>query len=353
MNHKLLPLALVAVSLYTSHSFADDTDITFYGKANVSLHQNDFETAATGTVVQDEDNWTLNSNASRLGVKGSVPINDNLKAIYKAEYEIFVDGGDDEFSQRNIYGGLQGPWGTVIAGKNDTPLKLIASQGKVDRFNDLDRGDIKYVMVGENRASNIVVYGSPKFSGFSVSAAFMPGEDSEGGDDDGLADQISLALTYTYEDLYLAFAIDDNVEHTDIVRLVGSYTFGDVKLGGLYQMADGSDSSDEVGKLKGPLSKLDSGFDFDEQDAYLISGEWKLNKHVVLKAQLAMSESTPSTANLDDADTTQIAFGADYKLSKATKVFVYFSQIETEADSMLANGDVTDSTFGTGLQIKF
>lgn len=353
MKQKLLPLLMISAGVYTHTALAADTTATIYGKANISLNNNDFEQASTGTVAQDEDNWTLNSNASRLGVKGSMPINDNLKAIYKLEYEIFIDdgGNGDEFSQRNIYGGLQGQWGTLIAGKHDTPLKL--AQGKVDRFNDLDRGDIKYVMVGENRQNNIIMYTTPKFEGFSFSAAIMPGEDDDSGSDDGIADHISAVLSYRNDGLYLAAAVDNDVKHTDIVRIVGQYSFEQFTIAGLYQTAEESDSGDDISSLKEPLSSLPSMLMYDEQDAYLISGEWKLEK-VVLKGQFAMSESSPSgTSSLDDTETTQIAFGADYKLNKSTKLFAYYAQIEAEADSTVVDSDVTDSTLGAGIEIKF
>ena len=55
-------------------------------------------------------------------------------------------------------GGIKGSFGTVWAGKHDTPTKL--AQGKIDLFNDLE-GDIKNTFEGENRVSNIVAYSSP------------------------------------------------------------------------------------------------------------------------------------------------------------------------------------------------
>jgi predicted porin len=111
--------------------------------------------------VDGQDNWALESNASRIGVKGDFPLVDDLKAVYKLEYELFTDGSNStSFTQRNTYAGLQGSWGTVIAGKNDTPLKAIAAE-TIQQFKDLALGDFKYVMIGENRENNVIQYSTP------------------------------------------------------------------------------------------------------------------------------------------------------------------------------------------------
>ncbi|HSX84988.1 MAG TPA: porin [Cellvibrio sp.] len=103
---------------------------TVYGKLNITLDQFDHEGAARVTSGQAPavvDQWELNSNASRLGVKGELVLdNTGLTVVYLAEYETDADdGGSSPFVQRNIYAGLQGSFGRVIGGKFDTPLKVI------------------------------------------------------------------------------------------------------------------------------------------------------------------------------------------------------------------------------------
>lgn len=118
MKKKLLALAIGTMVVVPSAVMADKGPIV-YGKANVS-----FENQDDG----DNDAWKLQSNASRLGVKGDLDLDvNNLKAVYKAEFEISIDGGEkgeETFSQRNIFGGFKhDTMGTLIAGKFDTPLK--------------------------------------------------------------------------------------------------------------------------------------------------------------------------------------------------------------------------------------
>ena len=118
MKKVLLTAAIASALSVSSYGFAEGPiDGTIYGKVNVSVVNQD-----TGS----SDEWKLNSNASRLGVKGKTEIADGLYAVYKAEFEVCVDDGDckgQTFTQRNIMGGIRGSFGTIWAGKHDTPTK--------------------------------------------------------------------------------------------------------------------------------------------------------------------------------------------------------------------------------------
>ena len=313
MKQKILSLAIIAASLNATTVLAADPKV--YGKANLSLNLTD----DNGT-----DTSKLNSNASRFGVKGSFDATDSIKAIYKFEYETFIDDGDDgsnsnsELKQRNIYAGFQGGFGTIIAGNHDTPTKL--SQGKIDRFSDLVLGDIKNVIQGENRVKNMVMYTTPKMNGISATVAFIPSEE----DDGEVADSYSAAISYKADSFSLSAAhdngkkIDSSVE--SLTRLVGEYKGDAFKLGALYQIAD-EGSNDE--------------------DGLVLSGEYKLPNSLILKGQYAQSDD-------ESKEVTQTAFGVDYKLGKNAKFFSYFSKIKTE--EVVATDEYT---FAVGYEIKF
>ena len=314
MKQKILSLAIIAASLNATTVLAGDPKV--YGKANLSLNLTDDE----GT-----DTTKLNSNASRFGIKGSFDASDSIKAIYKFEYETFIDDGDDgkedsnsEFKQRNIYAGFQGGFGTIIAGNHDTPTKL--AQGKIDRFNDLVLGDIKNVIQGENRAKNIIMYTTPKMNGLSATVAFVPGEEDNGDVTDGVSAAISYkangySFTVAHDD---GETIDSSVE--SLTRLVGEYKGDGFKLGALYQVAD-EGSNDE--------------------DGFVLSGEYKLSNGLILKGQYAESDD-------ETKEITQTAVGVDYKLGKKSKIFSYYAKVEAD------NGVTTDAnTFALGYEIKF
>jgi predicted porin len=317
MKKLLLSAAIASTIGFASHGLAaGPIDSTVYGKVNVSLVDADDGSS---------DEWKLNSNASRLGVKGESEIAEGLSIVYKAEFEICVDDGDckgQTFGQRNIMAGIKGSFGAVWAGKHDTPSKL--AQSKIDLFNDFE-GDIKNTFEGENRVSNIVAYSSPKINGFSSTVAMIPGEDAEG-DNGGLADGVSYSVSYQQDDLYLALAGDQDVDDQDLMRLVAQYKIDALKLGFMYQQNENTlGSKDESG--------------------YFVSAAYKLDSAITLKAQFGSIE--------DDADGDEeetLSLGADYKLAKSTKLYVFYTD---NTDSEVGSADSENSAFGLGMEHKF
>jgi predicted porin len=345
---KALPTAIAMV--WATQAAANPV---VYGKMNVTAHTNSGEVKLNNAEIETADADDLSSNASRFGIKGKTKLTDTLNAIYKMEFEVAVDDGkadDDELKARNTYVGLQGNFGTLIAGKHDTPVKL--SQDKIDLFNDLPLGDINNTFVGENRENNIVMFTTPNFNGFSATVAVMPGED-EGGDD-GLADHVSYSLSYQTGGLYLAVAADDDVNHTDLVRVVGEYKFSKVTLGAMWQDAEEAEDGDGLGSVKGPLGEIDDalGVKFAEQDGYMLSAKVKLSDQWVLRAQWAESE-VETADGLAEAETEQIAVGLDYLFSKKTKLFGYYSLLEADGGDGSDETDVEFDTFAVGVEHKF
>jgi predicted porin len=299
-----------------------------YGKINVSVVNSD-----DGT----NDSWELKSNASRIGLKGSTEISEGLSVFYKTEFEVAVDDGSNDikkysidtltkdendalventvevkdtstFKQRNIFVGIKGQYGSLLAGKNDTPTKL--AQKKIDLFNDLN-GDIKNIFKGENRMSNIIAYTTPKYGNFSASYAVMPSEDDNG----GLADSKSYSVNYKKDGLYLAVAADSNVKDADILRIVSQYKLDAWKLGLMYQENDTA-----------------------EKSGYFASAAYK-SGNVTYKAQYGVNEADNS-----NAEDTTLSLGADLKLAKKTKAYVFY----TDNDNSKAA-----ESFGIGLEHKF
>ncbi len=179
MNKKLLAVA-IAAAVAAPSAFAEST---IYGKLHTSIDANGFDTGNNSASV---DNYTMSSRASRLGFKGSEDLGSGLKAIYQIELSVSSDGGTDQTvgdgwgSQRNTFIGLAGDWGTFLVGRHDTPAKMAFYAGGNDRLGD-SIIDINSGVVGvfrEFRANNAIAYVSPNFSGFTLAAAVIPGEQS-------------------------------------------------------------------------------------------------------------------------------------------------------------------------------
>ncbi|WP_290522499.1 porin [Alcanivorax sp.] len=334
MKKNLLAIAVGAAVAMPVVALADGP--TVYGKVNVSLENAEFDDG----VNPSEDQWELNSNASRLGVKGDFDLDvAGLKAIYQAEFEINVDDGDKSgqtITQRNIYGGLKGGFGTLKVGKFDTPTKK--AQGKIDQFNDIG-GDIKNILSGENRASNIIQYSTPKLADMlTLNAAFIPAEgddlDGDGEAETGLADTLSISLVAEKDMFFGALSHDADMEDElvsdetgvspaiDITRAAVGLKPGNLELGLLYQMAEETEGD-------------------GEEDSVVASAAFKIDR-VKLKAQYGMTEG-----DVSEEEVTQVSLGADYKLAKASKVYAYGTQLEFDV------ADTEETIFGIGMEHKF
>jgi predicted porin len=286
---------------------------TVYGKLWISIES---QNTASGTEVD------MVSNASRLGIKGSMDFGEGIEAIYQAEYEVDpVDGTADEskdrtFKQRNSFVGLKGSMGTIFLGKHDTATKR--SQKKIDLFNDL-AGDIKNILQGENRMSDLVGYTTPKINGFS--ATFNAIKGTEGLGDDSIGDSTSTSLSYDSENFYIALAFDSELKGYDSTRLTLQIPFSRSQLGIMFQESE----------------KLSTG---EEEEGYVISFSQKVGNKGTLKFQ-----QTESDMKLDSGK--QFSFGYDYKLSSKAKVFYFFTDLNGNQDSK------EKEIHGVGFEYKF
>lgn len=372
MKVKLLALAVTAAVAMPGLALADGP--TVYGKMNLSLENVDVDAAYAeeGGPETSADRWDVLSNASRFGVKGDAKINSMLKATYLIEWEVSGEGDAPDMGQRNRSVGLAGNFGALDVGKFDTPLKV--SQGKVDQFNDLS-GDLKHVLVGEDREEDIIQYSTPTMSGLQAKLAVMPGEQYDVGQDDandGFADAISASVSFTQDALYVALAHDSDVvtdaylglddpsetEASDVLakdsaamdttRLVGQFTTGPLQLGLMYQMSESSDSV--------VLDSIDEDIALDvEQDGFLLSGAYTIGQ-TVLKAQYTSSTTEFSPADFDgntlESDAEMIGLGVDQKLSAQTTVFGYYNMLSYELD-VEGGEEQTKDNLGVGIVHAF
>ena len=308
MKFKILSMLLLVPVLYLQSE-----EPTVYGKLWISVESQD---TASGTEVD------MVSNASRLGIKGSMDFGEGIEAIYKAEYEVDpVDGTADEskdrtFKQRNSFVGLKGSMGTIFLGKHDTATKK--SQKKIDLFNDL-AGDIKNILQGENRMSDLVGYTTPKINGFS--ATFNAIKGTEGLGDDSIGDSTSTSISYDSENFYIALAFDSELKGYDSTRLTLQIPFNRSQLGIMFQDSE----------------KLSTGV---EEDGYVISFSQKVGDKGTLKFQQAESDM-----KLDSGK--QFSFGYDYKLSSKAKAFFFFTDLS--GDNTSKEKEIT----GIGFEYKF
>ncbi len=334
---KILSLAIAAALVTPAAAMAD---ATVYGKAHFIIANTD-----DGT----QDVWSVDSIDSRFGVKGSEDLGDGLKAVYKFEFGVEPDAGST-LKNRNQYVGLAGGFGTLLLGRHDTPLKM--SQGKFDQFGDVP-GDIKTVIPGEDRVSNVIAYISPDMSGFSLVGAAVAGEqgDSASGDTQltGLFDHVSLAGLYSNGPVYASVAY--NAYDT------GGYNLKPSLLRGTFIWKAG------MWQLGGMFSSFDFDNAAEDADTYGMSGNFKVGANGKIKAQYLVGDApitkinslpgvsfSPNITVPDgtmDNEVTQISVGYEYALSKRTTLHVGY----TTYDEDQTNAE--EDTFFGGIIHKF
>ena len=357
---------------------------TVYGKAFLTLDyvSTDYDAANKS----DEDTFKLTSNQSRIGFKGDDDLTDTTKLIYQLEYQINPDDDSQQFKSRNTYVGLaHNTLGTVLAGRHDTPLKLV--QNKVDVFNDTLFDMANAGVSGENRANNVLAYQSPALVGMPVTfmaATALSENDTDGNvvitpeqkavpaivakDGTELVKAIpakpavyrdrkvkdngySLSLAYDQNGIYLAGAYDKdmgaNNVNTGVIdntwRLVAGLDMGKMNmvsgltLGALYQQSQYYDNYSIVNNNR--VNKAS-----EDEKSWLISGKYKITDTPwAVKAQYV---NTTDEKGVKDADVNEIAVGGEYAFNKATTGHIYAGQISRDNNK-------DDLIVGTGIEYKF
>lgn len=338
MKKIALASAIAIATIATAHAAP-----TVYGKAllTVEYTDTDHKTSADTKTTQ------LVSNASRIGFKGSENLTANTDLVYQLEYGIDVDAEDnyptsnkDQFYSRNTFVGLSHKqYGTLLAGRHDTPFKL--AKGSIAQFDDYNSLGLGTVMQGEYRADNVIAYKSPKLANLPVTflGAVALSENDTAGYVSGSTEKkvkdnaYSASVTYDDKGVFLGAGYDVNTSDKldKAWRVAGSVDTSKmglpagVQLGAMYQNVNIYDSA-------------------NDEKSWLVSARYNVpNTAWTVKAQYV------DTTNFDgkkNNDKTQYAFGGEYKFNKNAKGHVYAGEIDSK--------NVSDKlVVGAGLEYVF
>ena len=334
---KLLAIA-VAATLAAPAAMAETT---LYGKLSASV--------GTVEVNGADSKTTVESHASRFGIKGSSELDNGLSATYGLEYGVDLDGdnaagstgtvGASGLTTRNQFVGLKGSFGEVRVGKHDTPHKL-ATAG-LDNFADTYGDSGVNGVLTERRVNNAVAYIN-KFGpvGVAVAHATNPvGTDDNGNALSSQNKANSLMLNYSNSGLYAGLGYE-TVAHAAADGGTGK----NAKLGVGYNWQSGHNVNAVYEKDEDVLALTGSNTaDNGEGKAYLVGGGVKVGA-VKLKAQYG--EKDYDDAALNDFKVTSL--GADYLLGKKTTAYILGHQKDVD------NGDAGDyKATVVGLQTEF
>ncbi|MBI3716112.1 MAG: porin [Betaproteobacteria bacterium] len=181
MKKNMIALAVLGALAAPAAMAQSANPVTLYGRVyalveNVSAAG---VTSSTGalvpaiparTVVQDGNTY--------IGFRGTEDLGGGLKAWFQVESTGVVDVGGGLFANRNSGVGLQGPWGSFLIGRWDSPFKNL--ELAVDPTGELTVADPEAIIGDKNaftrRPNNNVQYWTPNMAGFSMRFSYVANE---------------------------------------------------------------------------------------------------------------------------------------------------------------------------------
>lgn len=337
MQKKLLTIAVAAA---LAAPVAVMADVTVYGQAHFSYDVVDGYTSAVSGEKVTEDATGV-SRQTRIGFKGAEDLGGGLKAVWQIEGQ--VDGGS--FGSRNTFAGLAGSFGTILAGRHDTPYKL--STGKLDPFGDrigdynVVIGNFNGIVTSDERAPQTIAYVSPNFSGFSGAIAYVSHYFTDQAatvttaaiDGDERDQAVSAMLMYDNAGFFASAAY----EYGEGNRLAGvlapgllpasvigydepsltsmkfglGYTFAGFTLGAIYENIEA-----DPGK----------GADDFDRDAYYVSAKYAFGNSAIA----GFWGMADDLSNTKDSGAQMYGVGYDYNLSKRTSLYAMYAGVNNE-----------------------
>jgi predicted porin len=265
------------------------------------------------------DMWTVDTNASRLGVKGSEDLGNGMKAVYQVELAMTTDGGGVfGTNTRNTFVGVAGDFGTVAVGRHDTPSKMAFYAAGNDHLGDSAADLNGSFGFTERRVDNAIAYISNDMNGLKFAVAVVPGETAT---DNGIADSTSVGVMYSAGDIKFGAGMDSLSNDDTTLDVGGSYTMGDLVVGAQFQ-------SNEVGAA-------DTTF-------VALSAKYKMGANDLI--------GSFGTSDIDSSDGTVMNLAVRHNMSKRTNVYAAFSSREEGTAKAVA---ADDTKISLGLFHKF
>ena len=348
MNKKLIALAVAGACIAPAAMAQTANPVTLYGRVYVTLEQVEGK-ASGGTAVPSRTR--VQDNSSLLGVRGTEDLGGGLKAFFQLETAFRPDSNDTTFAARNSGVGLQGGWGSVLLGRWDMPFKTTTIA--VDPFGDLTIGGITLANNDEGsfdtRAQNVVQYWSPSFAGINVRLAATANE-GKGCTTSGTPAvttcvnprQTGASVTYTQGNIYLLYAYEQHKDPSATVTkedgnaIGGSFAFGPVKLGGLY----------EEFKRNAP-----SGAGYYDRKSWLANIVYTMGNHQFIY-QYQNSEGgnrNNAAGNATKSECDANAVGWQYNFSKRTFTLLQYTKVDNNATGTCGRAGGTFGMAGPGV----
>ena len=343
MNKKIIALA---VALLPAAAMAD---VTVYGSIRAGL------TSTNNSATNFERTTGVDDFSSRIGFKGNEDLGNGLKAIWKVENGLRIDGtggvgtkgsSTGTFANRESFVGLEGAFGKIRLGYLDdmltdtelTDMWIGPRNAGAEMFPNYERAD--------DTVKNSIKYNSPSFGGFDVSAIWGTNETNVNSN-----------------------GVNVDAKHTYGARV--GYADGPFLAALAYQVnTDANLAADKDDKaLRGEIGYdanglfvaftaqqeryYDGGVEEIKQNAYALSAAYTIGQFTPKATYSWLSNDKNSDAKIGSKE---FALGVDYAASKRTTLFAQYGQIKYNELQDAAVGSKTDdkgSTVNVGVKHNF
>jgi predicted porin len=315
---------LAALAALASTSALAQSSVTIYGRLNASVEYQDW----SGLGI--DKYWALQNSASRIGFMGREDLGGGVFAGFQLEHGFDVDDGQQSQSQfwarqAEVNVGSKA-LGTVRLG-TFTSEAYYATADYVSMHNH-DTGtsaDVLYLDLG--RRTNKVAYRTPSFGAFTAEAAVSLNETQS----TPIAEKgYDVALNYGYGGPFHVGLGWQDWGDANQIAVSASYTWDALTLGGYVQF-------DKNGYIANGGDRL----------TYRLSGMFTAgNSEFHLNAGFAEEYD-----NVPGSDATQWTVAYNYNLSKRTKIYSFYTQVDDSSKTYGFGGDF--ASFALGVRHAF
>jgi predicted porin len=316
---KQIALALLAAAA-TGGAFAQSS-VTIYGRLNMTVESQKFG---------DEDRqWSVVDNRSRIGFKGTEDLGGGLKAGFQIEHGFDADTGTahggTQFWNRQSEVNLSGGFGTVRLGAW-TPDSYFATSDYIGMHNH-ETGDSSDAFYASTFTyGNKVGYVTPNMSGFQGYLSVAEGSP-------GVEKTYDLAAYYDRGPLHLGLGAEKR-DNQKQVAIRGLYELGAFTVGALYQR-----DTDMYGLGNRNYFRVSGMYAFGANELHLNVG------------RAGEYSDEPNTGS-----STQWTVAYNYNLSKRTKVYGYYTAVggdDAGRYTGVTSGDGKFNAFAVGIRHNF
>lgn len=353
MKKLLLASAIAALTITAAHAAP-----TVYGKVYVTLDVNDGNDIAKNKVNSQgkhtlDTRTKLNSNASRIGVKGSEALTANTDVVYQLEYRLDTDrAGDRNFEARDTYLGLANKrFGTLVAGRLTT-IDDYVNYANVTTGGVIG-GDDVLASVSGPRANNAFAYFSPEYNGVQLMAMYALDENRS--TNESAVERILRNDTLNRD----AWGVAAKYEPTTMPLKVGaSYLQAGQNTGKYVNNAD-FDKAARVsaayaftpaitGAVQYQITDLKKAANSKKENAITVSGSYKVAQTPwTAYGQLDFVDNYKGTK---DAERQRLVLGGKYAFNQNTTGHIYSGYLK---DKVEGSKDANAYGIGAGLEYKF